>query len=103
MSLRWEPSFDRTRFATSLDKCLQSLDPTFDAPQISILEVAGTRHLSDGTAAFPCVADVSGRDRGFSVSWASVRLPQCPTVQDSLLLLYRSGASGLGSAQGAKP
>jgi hypothetical protein len=34
---------------------------------------------------------------------ASVRLPQCPAVQDSLLLLYRSGACGLGGAEGAKP
>jgi hypothetical protein len=33
---------------------------------------------------------------------ASVRLPQCPAVQDSLLLLYRSGACGLGGAEGAK-
>jgi hypothetical protein len=33
----------------------------------------------------------------------SVRLSQCPAVQNSLLLLYRSAASGLGGAECAKP
>jgi hypothetical protein len=92
-----------TSIGEFLDKSLHSLAPAAVAPQIAVFEVVGARHFSAGTSALPCMADGSGWDRGFSMPRASVRLPQCPAVQDSLLLLYRSGACGLGGAEGAKP